>query len=151
MNKAFTMIEMVFVIVILGILAAVALPRLSATRDDAVISKARSDIASIRSAIISERQTRLIKGDSIFVNKLHGASGLYFDGNGTGANDVKLLTYGIKPGGSDGDWNSASCSGTQCTYVINIEGVANTFLYKQEDGTFDCNITAAPSCDLLTK
>ena len=32
---AFTMIELVFVIVILGILAAVAIPRLAATRDDA--------------------------------------------------------------------------------------------------------------------
>jgi len=44
-KKAFTMIEMIFVIVILGILAAVALPRLVATRDDAGISAAASDIA----------------------------------------------------------------------------------------------------------
>ena len=35
MKKSFTMIELIFVIVILGILAAVAIPKLAATRDDA--------------------------------------------------------------------------------------------------------------------
>ena len=35
MKTAFTMIELIFVIVILGILAAVAIPKLIATRDDA--------------------------------------------------------------------------------------------------------------------
>jgi general secretion pathway protein G len=37
-KKAFTMIELIFVIVILGILAAVAVPKLSATRNDALVS-----------------------------------------------------------------------------------------------------------------
>lgn len=37
-RKAFTMVELIFVIVILGILAAVAVPKLSATRDDAKIA-----------------------------------------------------------------------------------------------------------------
>lgn len=37
-RMAFTMIEIIFVIVILGILAAVAIPKLSATRDDAKIA-----------------------------------------------------------------------------------------------------------------
>lgn len=37
MQKAFTMIELVFVIVILGILASVAIPKLAATRDDAEV------------------------------------------------------------------------------------------------------------------
>ncbi len=37
MRHAFTMIELVFVIVILGILAAIAIPKFAATRDDAKV------------------------------------------------------------------------------------------------------------------
>ena len=41
MKKAFTLIELVFVIVILGVLATVAIPKLIVTRDDAEIRQNR--------------------------------------------------------------------------------------------------------------
>jgi len=50
-KSAFTMIELIFVIVILGILATVAIPRLSATRGDAVVSKLASNIMTAASEI----------------------------------------------------------------------------------------------------
>ncbi|WP_309300162.1 type II secretion system protein [Campylobacter hyointestinalis] len=47
MKKGFTMIELVFVIVILGILASLAVPKLAATRDDAEAAKAAVEMKDV--------------------------------------------------------------------------------------------------------
>jgi general secretion pathway protein G len=56
MNKryAFTMIELIFVIVILGILAAVAVPKLAATRNDAKVAAEVSSAAQVLQNLASE-------------------------------------------------------------------------------------------------
>ena len=52
------MIELIFVIVILGILAAVAIPKLAATRDDAKDAKTCSNIATCVTDLAAEYTAR---------------------------------------------------------------------------------------------
>ena len=47
------MIELIFVILVLGILAAIAIPKLSATRDDALVVKVSQNIAIVTTEIAS--------------------------------------------------------------------------------------------------
>ena len=62
-RKAFTMIELVFVIVVIGILSAIAIPKFAATRGDAIMVKAKATVGSVRSAVATERQKRILRGN----------------------------------------------------------------------------------------
>ncbi len=148
-KNAFTMIELVFVIVILGILAAVAVPKFSATRDDAVVAKGRSNVAAIRSGIITERQSRLIKGLSAFIPN---GTGTYTKNNTTykqmdnGGLFGGVLMYPIKQSTGNDGWSATAGTGT---YTYKVAGSSNTFKYTPKDGKFVC--TSGNECDKLTK
>ena len=76
MRKGFTMIELIFVIVILGVLASVAIPRLAATRDDAEIAKAATNITTAISDITA-----------------------YYTAKGEFDSDTKNMTNALETGG----------------------------------------------------
>jgi len=150
MKNAFTMIELVFVILVLGILSAVAIPKLSASVEDANIAVGISTVSSIRSAIASERQKSLILGIVAYPAILDDATKdindeALFDGNAS----IDILQYPIYSGTESGNWMKTSNNGASITYKYYI-GTSKTvvFTYTKADGKFDCNHTESNCKDL---
>lgn len=131
--RAFTIIELIFVIVVLGILAAIALPKFDETKRQADIVNGRGDIATIRAAIANERQSKVIMGDASYISKLTASTSetMLFKGDGAGR---ELLAYGMKKGSASGDWNIID----DTTYTYNVSGVLTTFTYNPSSGIFTC-------------
>lgn len=94
-KKAFTMIELVFVIVVIGILSAIAIPKFAATRDDAIITKAIATVASVRSSLSTERQKRIMRGVFTSIGDLGDSTYVFsnFDGNSS----HPVLEYPVNP------------------------------------------------------
>jgi general secretion pathway protein G len=143
MKNAFTMIELLFVIVIIGILASIAIPKLSGTKRQAEIASGRADVAAIRSAIISERQTQLVKGVNTYISTLSDSDTTLFTGDGT----RKLLLYGIKAGNGSGDW-SVIAGTTRKSYNYKVDTTLTRFDYNATSGIFGCTADAG-DCNAL--
>jgi general secretion pathway protein G len=144
------MLELVFVIAIIGILAAIAVPKLAATRDDATIARARATVAAVRSSVAAERQKRVLKGD--FANpitKLGGAANPFNRFNPDRDGDAnRVLEYPV-----------AACASATARSCWTRAG--RRYLYRMYDNTvvtfrltnaqrFDC-ITPASGCSALTR
>jgi general secretion pathway protein G len=147
-KTAFTMIELVFIIVVLGILAAIAVPKFGATRDDAVVAKGRSEVSSIRAAIESERQRRVIKGDYSYPAHLDDAAKNteheeLFDGTSNAA----ILKYPIYSKSKSGNWMKSDTD--KYKYYIKNDTTV-TFDYDSASGSFDCDHDDS-NCKILTE
>lgn len=126
MKKAFTLIELVFVIVILGILATVAIPKLIVTRDDAEIAKAKSQIAAVRSGIQLKRNEMILSGQQGYPTNLEYGT-CCFGG---------ILSTRIEERKDDNSygWKKE----TDGSYTINTNKEQVKFTYSDSDGSFKC-------------
>ena len=80
-SRAFTLVELLVVIVVLSILAAVAIPRFSTAADDARSAATQSTLAGVRSAIATFRMNAVINGSDPFptLNTLTDGTVIKFD------------------------------------------------------------------------
>ncbi len=136
-SHAFTVIELIFVIVVLGILASVALPKFSGVREQADIAKGKGDVATIRAAIVNERQTRLIRGDASWITAANLDSGGIFGG---------VLTTPMSESTTSGHWDNPGGNGDG-VYNYYVGSTATQFDYNTTSGTFTC--TTGTYCNQL--
>jgi len=155
-RSAFTMIELVVVIVILGILSSIAVSKMAVTRDDAQITKGRSEIAALRNAIILYRNTNMLKGNGAkYPSKLDALStATSSDGNaifGYDSNDSKednkLLDYPVYAKDTNGHWRKVANN----KYSYKITNLDVNFTYIAKIGKFDCKHGIANGAQKLCK
>lgn len=64
LRRAFTFIEVAVVIIVIGILAAIVVPKFGHVTDEARTSASQATLASVRSSIAAFRTARLLAGSS---------------------------------------------------------------------------------------
>ena len=150
-RKAFTMIELIFVVTVIGILSAIAIPKFVQSRDDALITKASTTIAAVRNAIATKRQQNILKGEFADITKLsvaHGIDKPIFDGfNGVASTPV--LEYPLQSCKTNSDvacWIE-NATGTEFTYKWPVDG---SVIFILNDNRFECKTKTESKCEDLT-
>ena len=154
-RAAFTMVELVFVIVVIGILAAVAIPKLAASRDDAVIAKARTTVAAVRSSVRTERHKRILRGDFDHpITSLHNAANTVFDvfnadKDGRRNKVLETIVYDCdKLEKSTGCWSVTGSGPSDYKYIYTLPD-GNNVDFNLTNSRFTCESPGSSGCLLI--
>lgn len=164
-RKAFTMTELIFVIVVIGILAAIALPRFTDSADNAYLARAQSEVATIRAALATERQKRVLRSDFTDIVSLSRTSGNadsfigvppnvfdHFSADGENKN-APIFQYPVRACANE----AARACWTRTATTADTESFEFRFLnasdgeakFILQNNRFDCNNDAA-DCQRIT-
>ena len=124
-KRAFTLIEIIFVIVILGVLSAIAIPKLFFTRSDAIVANARTQIAAIKSGISLKYNDSVLKGTPKYPDTLESPGSNLFQ---------NVVSVPVKDNGTKNGWHKTGAT----TYTFKLDGQTANFTYDKDTGEFDC-------------
>jgi len=124
-KKGFTLIELLIVVVIIGILAAIAIPRFGETRERAYVSAMQSDLNQLRTAMEMYYQD---DNRFTYVGATPAALGFAADG---GYSDGVIIALG-------------TLTATEWAATTTHTATTRSCSYDSDEGIIDCS-TAGPT------
>ncbi len=131
-QNGFTIIELILVIVIIGILAAVAIPRFTDLESDARASSIQGLLGAVKSAAMLAHAKSLTQGDPSTAVDMEGVSVAMVNGYPSGASgginnavNIDAIDYTFSAG-SPAVFTLSSYSGSNCQVTYSAPSAANT-------------------------
>lgn len=109
-RKGFTLIELLIVVVIIGILASIAIPKFSATKEKAYISKLKSDLRNLATA----QEAYLYDNGQYYGGPVPNPGVLAF----SPSSGVKVYSSGAVPGGWGASAEHVQAPGKSCAIFV---------------------------------
>ncbi|VAY88059.1 hypothetical protein MNB_ARC-1_760 [hydrothermal vent metagenome] len=131
MLRSFSLIEIIFTIIIISIITVVAIPKLFYNIDTANIIKLRADVALIRDKINSFKSKQILTNNNDQLTTLENIM-------------TSLLTINH----TGGSWSKISTNNYQAW--VDSKNVVK-FIYDPDTFCFDCNINIDKYCEQLTQ
>ncbi|MEW6250903.1 MAG: type II secretion system protein [Planctomycetota bacterium] len=124
MRTAFTLVELVMVIVIIGLLAAVVIPRFGDMRSEAQNAAETGAVSAVQSGVKLAYMTELAKGNGAYPSALDSAT------NGAASSTNPLFTSVIDGGVTDPNWEKTGAN------AYKYKPTTHAYTYTPATGTF---------------